>query len=135
MLVLRTPKGLGGPKRIHGEFVEGSFHSHQVPLPLAKTDAEELAELQNWLKSYRPEELFNEEGEPHSKILEIIPTTNDMKLGQKKDSYNAYQPLSTPEWKDLCAENGTQASCMKFVGTFLREVIKECVYPPPSSPL
>ncbi|KAF8154400.1 phosphoketolase [Pholiota molesta] len=86
MLVLRTPKGLGGPKIVHGEFVEGSFHSHQVPLPLAKTDDGELADLQSWLESYKPGELFTSEGSPVSKILDIIPNANAKKLGQRKES-------------------------------------------------
>jgi xylulose-5-phosphate/fructose-6-phosphate phosphoketolase len=47
MLVLRTPKGLSGPKEIHGEYIEGSFRSHQVPLPAAKTSVEELEALQS----------------------------------------------------------------------------------------
>lgn len=52
VLILRTPKGWSGPKEIHGEFIEGSFHAHQVPLPKAKTDKEELQALQAWLESY-----------------------------------------------------------------------------------
>jgi xylulose-5-phosphate/fructose-6-phosphate phosphoketolase len=65
MLVLRTPKGLSGPKQIHGEYIEGSFRSHQVPLPAAKTSAEELQALENWLSSYNPQELFTKDGAPN----------------------------------------------------------------------
>lgn len=73
VLILRTPKGWSGPKEIHGEFIEGSFHAHQVPLPKAKTDKEELQALQAWLESYKPKELFDAEGRPNKKILSIIP--------------------------------------------------------------
>ncbi|KAF9474319.1 phosphoketolase [Pholiota conissans] len=125
MIVLRTPKGLGGPKKVHGEFVEGSFHAHQVPLPLAKTDDGELADLQLWLESYGPKELFTPDGVPVDKILDIIPEISTKKLGQRKESYDAYTPLLTPEWKDLCLASGDQESCMKAVGRFLREVIKQ----------
>ncbi|KAF9533738.1 phosphoketolase [Crepidotus variabilis] len=125
MLVLRTPKGLSGPKELHGEFIEGSFHSHQVPLPAAKTSAEELGALQKWLSSYKPGELFSKEGEPNVAILSIIPEANTKKLGQRKESYANYIPLITPKWENLCYEKGSQESCMKAVGKFLRDVIKE----------
>lgn len=55
MLIMRTPKGWSGSKKVHGEFVEGSFRAHQVPLAAAKKDPEELAALQAWMKSYKPE--------------------------------------------------------------------------------
>ncbi|KDR79037.1 hypothetical protein GALMADRAFT_278272 [Galerina marginata CBS 339.88] len=125
MLVLRTPKGLSGPKIVHGEFVEGSFHSHQVPLPLAKSSDYELGCLQDWLSSYRPQELFIKDGAPVDAILSIIPDINAKKLGQRKECYAAYIPLKTPEWKATCVAKGNQESCMKVVGRFLEEVIKE----------
>jgi xylulose-5-phosphate/fructose-6-phosphate phosphoketolase len=125
VLILRTPKGLSGPKTIHGEFVEGSFHSHQVPLPLAKTDAEELEALRGWLASYRPQHLFAENGAPVKEMLSIVPVDAEKKLGQRKESYKSYSPLCTPDWVPYCAEKGTQESCMKAIGRFLKEVIKE----------
>ncbi|KAH9481511.1 putative phosphoketolase [Psilocybe cubensis] len=125
MLVLRTPKGLSGPKMINGEIIEGSFHSHQVPLPGAKTSDEELAALQDWLSSYKPQELFTPQGVPIDAVLSVIPDVNTKKLGQKKESYAAYTPLLTPEWMDNCVEKGTQESCMKAIGRFLKEVINK----------
>jgi xylulose-5-phosphate/fructose-6-phosphate phosphoketolase len=125
MLVLRTPKGLSGPKQIHGEYIEGSFRSHQVPLPAAKTSAEELQALEDWLSSYNPQELFTKDGVPNEAILRIVPEANGKKLGQRKESYANYSPLSTPDWESLCEQKGSQESCMKAVGKFLREVIKQ----------
>ncbi|KAJ7039639.1 phosphoketolase [Mycena alexandri] len=125
VLILRSPKGLGGPKSFHGEFIEGSFHSHQVPLPGAKKDAEELAALQAWLKSYSPEELFTSEGVPVPEVLSIVPDVAGQRLGQKKESFAGYAPLKVPEWEGFCAEQGTQESCMKAVGRLLTVVIKE----------
>ncbi len=127
VIILRTPKGLAGPKSFHGELIEGSFHSHQVPLPNAKTSAEELAELQRWLKSYRPEELFTAEGSPVDEILSVIPEESEKKLGQKKESYKAYVPLDLPEWSDLAVEKGShrRESCMKAIGRFLKEVVNQ----------
>jgi xylulose-5-phosphate/fructose-6-phosphate phosphoketolase len=132
MLVLRTPKGLSGPKIVHGEFVEGSFHSHQVPLPLAKTSDEELKQLQTWLASYKPEELFTKEGVPVDAVLSVIPVVNEKKLGQRKESFAACKPLLTPNWEDSCVPKGSQESCMKAVGRFLKEVVKEYIYHYPS---
>ncbi|KAF7424227.1 hypothetical protein PC9H_009533 [Pleurotus ostreatus] len=125
VLILRTPKGWFGPKAFHGELIEGSFHSHQVPLPNAKTSDEELSALHDWLSSYKPEELFTESGVPVPEVLSIIPEKAQLKLGQNPDSYSTYVPLITPDWKPLCGERGSQDSCMKAVGRFLKEVVKE----------
>jgi xylulose-5-phosphate/fructose-6-phosphate phosphoketolase len=125
MLVLRTPKGYTGPKEFHGEFIEGSFRAHQVPLPNAKTSDEELQALQNWLASYKPQELFTEAGGPTEDILRIVPEVNAKKMGQRKESYANYTPLVTPDWKTLGAQKGSQESCMKEIGKFLRMVVKE----------
>ncbi|KAL0954571.1 hypothetical protein HGRIS_003531 [Hohenbuehelia grisea] len=123
VLILRTPKGWSGPKSFHGELIEGSFHSHQVPLPGAKSSAEELTALQNWLGSYRPEELFTKDGVPVPEVLSVVPDSTELRLGQKKESYKAFTPLQTPDWQPLCAERGSQESCMKAVGRFLKEVV------------
>ena len=127
VIILRTPKGLSGPKSVHGEFIEGSFHSHQVPLPLAKTSTEELDILSDWLKSYGPKELFDGDGSPVDAILKLVPESNDKKLGQRREAYKAYIPLRVPEWQSTAVERGTQESCMKRVGQYLRDIIVECV--------
>lgn len=127
VIILRTPKGLGGPKEIHGEFIEGSFHSHQVPLPAAKTDEEERKLLQKWLRSYKPQELFNEDGTPKPEVLEIIPEKNAKRLGQRVEAYDGYTPIKTPEWQQFGVEKGSQQSCMKVTGKFLKEVVAEYV--------
>ncbi|KAI0783687.1 XFP N-terminal domain-containing protein [Abortiporus biennis] len=124
VLIMRTPKGWTGVKTLHGEYIEGSFRSHQVPLPEAKTDKEELELLNKWLGSYKPEELFGKDGVPSDKVLSIIPKVDDLKLGQKKEAYAAYTPLDVPEWIPSGVVKGTQQSCMKTVGSFLKEVIK-----------
>ncbi|KAJ7284572.1 phosphoketolase [Mycena rebaudengoi] len=125
VLILRTPKGLGGPKEYNGELIEGSFHAHQVPLPGAKTSAGELAALQAWLKSYRPEELFTADGVPVPEVLSIIPQVAEKKLGQKAESYKAFKPIAVPEWTQFCVKQGEQESCMKAVGRLLKVVVKE----------
>ena len=126
VIILRTPKGLSGPKSVHGEILEGSFRSHQVPLPLAKTSAEELDMLVHWLKSYKPNELFNGDGTPVDDIIKLIPERNDKKLGQRHEAYKAYTPLGVPDWRSIAVERGTQESCMKRVGEYIRDVIVKC---------
>ncbi|KAF5359300.1 hypothetical protein D9756_003216 [Leucocoprinus leucothites] len=124
VILLRTPKGMSAPSHDpEGEILVGSFHSHQVPLPKAKTDEKHLKSLQTWLKSYKPEELFHENGAPVEAIRRLIPPSDEKKLGQKKEAYKAYVPLDAPKWKPFAVEKGTQESCMKRVGQYLREVI------------
>lgn len=130
VLILRTPKGWHGLKSFNGELIEGSFHSHQVPLPSAKSSKDALAALQTWLTSYHPEELFDDEGVPVDEILGIIPKASHKKLGQKAESYKGYAPLDIPDWSALGVKKGTQESCMKVVGQLLQEVVKRL---PPSS--
>ncbi|KAJ6630943.1 XFP N-terminal domain-containing protein [Mycena sp. CBHHK59/15] len=125
VLILRTPKGLGGPKEYNGELIEGSFHAHQVPFPGAKTAAGELAALQTWLKSYHPEELFTKDGVPVPEVLSIVPEAAENRLGQKKESFRACTPLEVPEWTGFCVKQGEQESCMKAVGRLLKRVVKE----------
>ncbi|TFY60649.1 hypothetical protein EVG20_g7344 [Dentipellis fragilis] len=124
VLLLRTPKGWGGPKSFHGEYIEGSFHSHQVPLPEAKTNPEQLSALQDWLNSYRAHELFDETGQPIQSILDVIPDVNEKKLGQRKEANDGYTPLDVPEWLPMGVQKGSQKSCMKVVGEFLHDVVE-----------
>jgi xylulose-5-phosphate/fructose-6-phosphate phosphoketolase len=123
VLVLRTPKGLGGPKSFNGELIEGSFHSHQVPLPNAKAVPGELAALQSWLKSYKPEELFTSEGTPVDEVLANIPEAANKRLGQRMESFAGYEPIIVPDWQQFGVEKGSQQSCMKAIGSLLRDVV------------
>lgn len=109
----------------HGEYIEGSFHAHQVPLPNAKTDGEELDVLQTWLDSYKIGELINvESGSPLESILRVVPSVPGKRLGQRKEANGDYQALTLPEWEKLGVKKGTQESCMKRIGKYLLEVIK-----------
>src|SRR5205807_3199540 len=79
MIVLRTPKGWTGPRDVDGVRVEGTFRSHQVPVADVRSNAEHLALLETWMRSYRPEELFDAAGRPHAEILELAPR-NDRRM-------------------------------------------------------
>lgn len=115
-------QGWSGPKELHGQFIEGSFHSHQVPLPNAKKDKEELQALQKWLSSYGPKELFTESGDVIEDVKSIIPSAESKKLGQRPEAYKAYRPLDLPDWRELCVEKGSQQSAMKTIGTLIDQV-------------
>jgi len=126
VLIMRTPKGWSGPKKFHNEFIEGSFHSHQVPLPGAKTSKEELDALQTWLSSYDIGELIDvKTGEVCESIVKIVPASPPKRLGQKEEANGTYEVLKTPDWMSLAVQKGSQESCMKRIGEFLLEVIKE----------
>jgi xylulose-5-phosphate/fructose-6-phosphate phosphoketolase len=120
---MRTPKGWSGPKRVDGEFVEGSFHAHQVPLMKAKTSKEQLEDLQKWLLSYGPANLFTETGEPVDSIKSIIPVVEKKRLGQQAESYKSYEPLNVPDWRKFGVEKGGEESCMQTLGKFLDQAL------------
>jgi xylulose-5-phosphate/fructose-6-phosphate phosphoketolase len=125
VLVLRTPKGWSGPKKVHGEFVEGSFRAHQVPLAAAKSEPDELKDLQKWLLSYKPEELFTKDGDVIDEIKSIISKKPDRLLGQKPESYRDYEPLADTDWQKFAVKKGSSASSMKVVGELLEQVVKD----------
>ncbi|KIJ25684.1 hypothetical protein M422DRAFT_55874 [Sphaerobolus stellatus SS14] len=104
LIVLRTPKDLSGPKHLRGQFIEGSFNSHGVPLLNANKDDEEFA--------------------PRPEINTIIPEDASLRMGQRKETYNGYQPLDVPDWKKYTVKKGTQDSCMERIGEFLHDVIE-----------
>src|SRR5437588_1542320 len=80
LIVLRTPKGWTGPRELDGVRIEGTFRSHQVPLPKVCEDPRQLAMLEQWMHSYRPEELFDERGRPVPQLTAIAPR-GDRRLG------------------------------------------------------
>jgi len=121
VLILKTPKGWTGPKMYKGEIIEGSFHSHQVPIPDAKKD-EGRETLQEWLLSYEPSTLFTEDGAPVKEILDLIPSNP---MGQVKDTYNGHNSISAPDWKSFAVEKGTQVSSMKVIGDYMDRVFTD----------
>lgn len=116
-------QGWSGPKECHGEYIEGSFNSHGIPLPNAATDDEEFTLLSNWLASYRPRELFDNNGRPIPEILSIIPEREDRRMGQNTLSYAAYVRLNVPDWAKFAVPKETQESCMRVVGELLHDVV------------
>ncbi|OQD77846.1 hypothetical protein PENDEC_c002G01690 [Penicillium decumbens] len=122
MLIMRTPKGWSGPKELNGKYIEGSFHSHQVPLPKAKKDKQQLDLLQQWLTHYKPQELFTETGDIIDEIKSVIPTDNSKKLGQRIEAYDSYVPPKLPDWKNFRVQKGSQESAMEAAGRLINQV-------------
>ncbi|KAJ5047483.1 uncharacterized protein L3040_003307 [Drepanopeziza brunnea f. sp. 'multigermtubi'] len=123
VIIMRTPKGWSGPKKVDGEFVEGSFHSHQVPLMAAKTNKGQLADLQKWLLSYGPAKLFTETGDVTDSIKSVIPAESSKKLGQRAETYKSHEPLKVPDWKKFGVEKGSEESCMKAIGDLIDQAL------------
>ena len=92
MIILRSPKGWTGPKELHGLPLEGSFRAHQVPLAAVREDPKQLAMLEAWLRSYRPEELFDRNGAPQPDLLDWLPR-GERRMGANPHA-NAGCPVS-----------------------------------------
>ncbi len=128
MIVLRTPKGWTGPKEIDGKKVEDFWRSHQVPFSdMAKSGR--VQELEEWLKSYRPEELFDENGTLMPELRELAPTgTRRLGANPHANGGALLRDLRMPDFRDYAVEvkepGGTIAEATKVLGDFLRDVMK-----------
>jgi len=128
VVLLRTPKGWTGPKEYNGKKIEGSFRSHQIPLPVTQYNTEDLTILEDWLKSYRPEELFTKEGKLVEELSEIAPKHDRlMSLNPVTNGGNNNQPLNLPNWKDYTLNierpGVTDAQDMIEFGKFARDIV------------
>ncbi|KAK9727853.1 hypothetical protein K7432_001525 [Basidiobolus ranarum] len=125
ILIMRTLKGWTGPKELHGQAIEGSWKSHQVPLPNAAHDDDEFDLLNKWLKSYKPEELFDGDGVIRSEITAAFPESN-RQMGSHPLTYAGYKPLDVPDWKEFSIkDNNVNVSCTKTAGQFLKALIQK----------
>lgn len=127
MIVLRTPKGWTGPKEVDGKMVEGSFRAHQVPLMMDKTS--HLPILESWLKSYRPEELFEEDGRPAAILRDFAPTgTRRMGANPHANGGLLLRDLRMPDFRDYAVEvsapGAVEAQDMIELGGFVRDIFK-----------
>ncbi len=126
MIVLRTPKGWTGPKVVNGQRIEGTFRSHQVPIPMENDD--DLKLLEKWLKSYRPWELFDDNGKLKPYLKELIPY-NRMGANPNSNGGILLKELKVPSI-DKYAVNvehpgAIEKEDMRVLGEFVRDIIKE----------
>jgi xylulose-5-phosphate/fructose-6-phosphate phosphoketolase len=129
VLLLRSPKGWTGPVEIDGVPVEGTFRAHQVPAKDAQTNPEHLAVLETWLRSYRPEELFDGDGCPEPEILATCPTgMRRIGMNPHTRGWQIRRELDLPPLGDFAlpasAPGDTTASALERAGTYLAEVLR-----------
>lgn len=126
MIVLRTPKGWTGPKLVEGKKVEGTFRSHQVPIPLEND--EELKQLEKWLKSYHPEQLFDDNGHLLPYLKKLVPY-NPMGANPNANGGLLLQELKVPSIDKYAVKfthpGEIEKEDMRVLGEFIRDIIKE----------
>ena len=129
MIVLRTPKGWTGPKEVDNKIVEGSFRAHQVPIPVNKDCEDNLSILEEWLKSYHPEELFDENGTLIKELQELVPV-GDRRMGANPHANGGklLSELNLPDFKsyavDVKKHGEVLAQDMMELGKYIRDIIK-----------
>ncbi|MDQ3189401.1 MAG: phosphoketolase family protein, partial [Pseudomonadota bacterium] len=129
MIVLRTPKGWTGPKAVDGLQTEGSWRSHQVPLANLAGNPNHLKILEQWLQSYRPEELFDANGKLISELADLAPN-GERRMGANPHANGGalLQDLKMPDFRDYAVEvthpGVATAEATRVTGTFLRDVMK-----------
>lgn len=130
MIIFRSPKGWTGPKHdLDGNPIEGSFRAHQVPIPVAAGDMEHADMLVDWLKSYKPEELFNEDGSVKQEVRDMAPK-GDQRMAMNPITNGGIkpEPLKLPDYKkyavDTTKRGKTIAQDMLVWSKYLADVMK-----------
>ncbi len=129
MIVLKTPKGWTGPKEVEGEKTEGHWRSHQVPFKAAADQVSHIRLLEEWMESYRPRELFDDEGALRPELAELAPE------GLRRMSANPHangglllEDLHMPDFRDYAASVPTpgavQGENTRVMGEFLRDIVR-----------
>jgi len=129
MIILRTPKGWTGPKEVDGLKTEGSWRSHQVPLANIAENPSHLRLLEEWMKSYRPEELFDRTGRLVAELFELAPKGN-RRMGANPHANGGMllKDLKLPDFRDYAVDvphpGAVTAEATRVTGAFLRDVMK-----------
>ncbi len=129
MIVLRTPKGWTGPKLVDGLPAEGSFRSHQVPLADLAGNPQHLAQLEEWMRSYRPEELFDEQGALRPELAALAPA-GEWRMGANPHANGGLllRDLEMPDFREHSVEvpspGVSTSEATRLLGGFLRDLIR-----------
>jgi len=128
MIILRTKKGWTGPKVVDGKEIEGTFNAHQIPIVVSEDNPESLDLLENWLKSYKPEELFDKNGTLIKELQELSPKKNKrMSANPIANGGLLLKDLIIPDFKDYAVEFDKPGSKMtqdtKELGNFVRDIV------------
>jgi xylulose-5-phosphate/fructose-6-phosphate phosphoketolase len=129
MLILRTPKGWTGPKVVDGKPVEDTWRSHQVPISELHEKPEHLRVLEDWMRSYRPNELFDSEGRLKTELASLAPTgRRRMGMNPHANGGLLLEPLSLPDFRAYAVavpQNGQPiAEATRILGRYLRDVMR-----------
>ena len=129
MILLRTPKGWTGPKVVDGHRVEGSYRSHQVPLAGTRENPEHMKQLEEWMRSYRPEELFDESGRLIPELRELAPR-GERRMGANPHANGGVllKDLRLPDFRDYAVDvprpGHATGEATRVLGEFLRDVMR-----------
>jgi xylulose-5-phosphate/fructose-6-phosphate phosphoketolase len=129
MIILRTPKGWTGPETVDGFPAEGNWRSHQVPLARVRENPEHLAQLESWLRSYRPQELFDAGGALRSELASLAPH-GDRRMGANPHANGGVllRDLELPDFRRYAVEVSSPAftatEATRVLGTYLRDVMR-----------
>lgn len=129
MIIVRSPKGWTGPKEVDGVANEGTFRSHQVPIIVNAKHPEHLEKLESWMKSYKPEELFDETGKLIPELAELAPKGNK-RMGANPHTNGGLllQELSMPDFRvhavNVTSPGAVQIGDTAILGKFLRDIVK-----------
>ena len=129
MIILKTPKGWTGPKMVDKKQVEGSFRSHQVPILVDKNHPENVKVLEAWLRSYKPEELFDEKGKLRKELRAMAPTGNyRMGMNPHANGGKLLEELNIPDFRDYAIDikkpGEVVTQDMMELGRFIRDIVK-----------
>ena len=128
MIILKTKKGWTGPKEVKGNVIEGTFRAHQVPISISRDNPENLRLLEDWLRSYHPEELFTSDGKLISELECMHPIGNRrMSANPVANGGLLLKELRTPDFRDyaISVKRGeTNAQDMKELGRYVADLIK-----------
>ena len=128
VLVVRTPKGWTGPKEWNSEPIEGGFRAHQVPIPVSGESMEHIDHLLDWLKSYRPEELFDENGKLVEEIAAISPKGDRRMSMNPITNAGVVKPMEITDWTKHAVDTSTPGAIQKQdmieFGKFAADLVK-----------
>ncbi|TMF95608.1 MAG: phosphoketolase family protein [Chloroflexi bacterium] len=129
MIVLRTPKGWTGPKKVDGKQVEGTWRAHQVPVEGFKEHPERLQVLEDWLRSYRPDELFSADGALVKELAKLPPKGDHrMSANPHANGGELLKDLRLPDFRDYAVDvakpGATSSEATRVLGMYLRDVVK-----------
>ena len=127
MIVLRTPKGWTGPKSVDGKKVEGFWRSHQVPIGEARTSAVHRQQVEEWMRTYRPEELFDEHGRLLQELRALAPA-GSKRMGANPHANAGRTPLELPDWRyhalEVSAPGEVTGEATRALGAYLADVFR-----------